>query len=100
VEPNFPFECGPLNGEPEELEAPFESGTMVAVAKTLTGDYHLLGGKSTGWATRSSLFFLWIELIDHETKSACDSSVPFSALRSFCSWLSAISTSRQFQSSI
>jgi hypothetical protein len=90
VKSEFPFERWPLNGEPEEFEAAFEAGTMVAVVETLTGDHHLLGQKSTGWATRSSLFFLWIELIDHETKSACVSSVPFSALRSFCLWASAI----------
>ena len=90
VKTEFPFERGTLNGEPEEFEPAFEAGTMVAVAETLTGDYHPLDGESTGWATRSSLFFLWIELIDHETKSACDSSVPFSALRSFCLWASAI----------
>ena len=48
VEPKFPFESGPLNCEPEEFEAAFEAGTMVAVAETLTGDYHPLDGESTG----------------------------------------------------
>ncbi len=47
VEPKFPFECGTLNGEPEEFEAAFQAGTMVAVAETLAGDYHPLDWEST-----------------------------------------------------
>ncbi len=47
VETEFPFKPRPLNGEPEELEAAFEAGATVAVAETLTGDYHPIDGEST-----------------------------------------------------
>ncbi len=48
VKTEFPFERGTLNGEPEEFEAAFEAGAMVAMAEAVTGDYHPWDGESTG----------------------------------------------------
>ena len=40
VEAELAFEFGALNGEPEELKAAFELGSIVAVAEALSGEFH------------------------------------------------------------
>ncbi len=40
VEAELAFEFGALNGEPEELKAAFEPGSIVAVAEALSGEFH------------------------------------------------------------
>jgi hypothetical protein len=48
VEAELAFEFGTLNGAPEELKAAFELGSIVAVAETLSGEFHPARGESTG----------------------------------------------------
>jgi hypothetical protein len=40
VEAELAFEFGTLNGDPEEFKAAFETGSIVAVAKALSGEFH------------------------------------------------------------
>ena len=40
VEAERAFEFGTLNGDPEELKAALETGSIVAVAETLSGEFH------------------------------------------------------------
>jgi hypothetical protein len=59
VEAELAFEFGTLNGEPEELKAALELGSIVAVAETLSGEFHPQRRESTG-----------VERIDRAVKGA------------------------------